>query len=243
MINLKKSLREGKSLIGAIVELVGMDRMQLERSLEKSSKPYDFLMADSQHSPFTEPDLIALCQTADELSMPVVFRIMDTKQIYLIGKYLDLGAVGIEVPQVNTPQTAAEAVEKFYYPPLGIRSIGGNYRAPLGFEDKNEHFAYTDLWNQTGLLMVQVETVRAVMGSQTLARPGIDCLSFGPVDLMHDVHFNPHPQLTTLDDCVRHVVKELEDTNTVVCFRHGKPENRQKYLDLGARILLERPPA
>ncbi len=243
MINLKKRLADGDSLIGAIVSLEGADRMQLERILEKN--PYDFFMADSQHSQFTEPDLVSLCQSATDLSIPVVFRIMDTKQIYLIGKYLDLGAVGIEVPQVNTPDVAAEAVKKFYYPPLGIRSMGGNYRSRLGHEDQdvNDNLAYPDLWNQCGILWLQVESVQAVMVAQSLARQGVDCLSFGPADLTHDMRFNPHPQLKTLDDCVQHVVKELENTGAVVCHRHGKPENRQKYLDMGVRLLLEKPPA
>ncbi len=243
MMNLKKRLRKGDSLIGAFISLDGANRTRLQRILEKN--PYDFFMADSQHSPFAEPDLVSLCQSAGELSMPVVFRIMDTRQIYMIGKYLDLGTVGIEVPQVNTPEVAAEAVEKFYYPPLGIRSIGGNCRSRLGLEgqDLNDNQAYPDLWNQCGILWLQVETVRAVLGAKSLARTGVDCLSFGPVDLMHDVRYNPHPQLKTLDDCVRRVVKELENTGAVVCHRHGKPENRQKYLDMGVRLLLEKPPA
>ena len=77
MINLKKRLHDGDSLIGAIVSLDNPNRTQLERVLEKT--PYDFFLADSQHNPFAEQDLVSVCQAADELSMPVIFRIMDTR--------------------------------------------------------------------------------------------------------------------------------------------------------------------
>lgn len=244
MNNLKKRLQEGDTLIGAATNLQQTGRPDLERILEKNT--YDFLMTDSQHSPFTEPDLVSFCQLAAEFSMPVVFRIMDTKQAYMIGKYLDLGIGGIEVPQVNTPKVAAEAVEKFYYPPLGIRSIGGNFRSQIGMGDfaLNDHLDYTGWWNQSGgLLWIQVETVQAVLGAQALARSGVDCLSFGPADLTHDMRFNSHPKLNTVDDCVRHVIKELENTDTVVCFRNFTPQTRQKYIDMGVKVLLEIPPA
>jgi hypothetical protein len=42
----------------------------------------------------------------------VVFRIRHTRQIYRIGKYFDLGQAGIEIPQVNTPEGACDAVEE-----------------------------------------------------------------------------------------------------------------------------------
>ena len=41
-----------------------------------------------------------------------------------IAKVLDLGADGIIVPQVNTPQQAADAVRFARYPPDGTRGVG-----------------------------------------------------------------------------------------------------------------------
>ena len=203
--------------------------------------PYDFVFVDSQHSPFDENDLVALCEAAGELSLPVVFRVEHTRHAYLAGTILDLGPAGIEVPQVESPSTATEALESFYYPPRGRRSIGGNAR--LGLRDCADPDAYPEWWNQAGVLWLQVESVRAVTSAYSLAMDGVDCLSFGPADLGMDIKHNPHPQLKSVDDCVRHVCQALEGTGTTVCFRNGTPDNRSKYADLGVTVFLERPPA
>jgi len=203
--------------------------------------PYDFLFVDSQHAPFEENDLVALCQAAAELDLPVFFRINHTRNAYLIGNFLDLGPSGIEVPQVETAETAAEAVDSFYYPPLGRRSFGGAAR--LGCAEVPEPEAYTEWWNRTGVLWLQVESVRAATSAYSLALSGVDCLSFGPADLSLDMRQNPHPEMKTVDDCVAHVCRSLEGTDTVVCFRNGTPDTREKYADMGVTVFLERPPA
>ena len=43
-------------------------------------------------------ELVAFCSTAQDLGMPVQFRIKNTRHAYLIGNVLDLGPMAIEVP-------------------------------------------------------------------------------------------------------------------------------------------------
>ena len=107
-----------------------------------------------------------------------------------------------------------------------------------GFADPN---AYPEWWNQAGMLWLQVESVRAVTSAYSLAMDGIDCLSFGPTDLGMDLKHNPHPELESVDDCVRHVCRALQGTGTAVCFRNGTPDTREKYADMGVTVFLERP--
>ena len=89
------------------------------------------------------------------------------------------------------------------------------------------------------MLWIQLESVAAVTSAFNLAKPGVDCLSFGPADLQMDIDHGGHPALQTVDDCVAHAVEELEGTETAVCFRSGDPEHRQRYLDMGVRVILE----
>jgi 2-keto-3-deoxy-L-rhamnonate aldolase RhmA len=204
-----------------------------------ASGPYDFVFVDSQHAPFEENDLVALCDAAAELSLSVMFRLQHTRQAFLAGNMLDLGPTGIEVPQVESPATATEALESFYYPPRGRRSIGGAVRLGLAeFPNPDDYAAW---WNQFGVLWLQVESVRAVIGAYSLAMDGVDCLSFGPADLGMDLQHNPHPKLSSVDDCVRYVCRALEGTGTAVCFRNGTPDTREKYADMGVTVFLEKP--
>jgi 2-dehydro-3-deoxyglucarate aldolase/4-hydroxy-2-oxoheptanedioate aldolase len=176
---------------------------------------------------------------AEECGVPVHFRIKHTRLAYLIGNYLDLGPSGVEVPQVETVETVEEAVRSFYYPPLGMRSVGG--RARCGAARFSDPFAYAEWWNGYGVTWMQVESVQAVTSAYALAREGVDCLSFGPTDLTFDLKFNPHPDLETVDDCIAHVARELQGTGTALSFRNGTPDTRARYADMGVTVFLEGP--
>ena len=52
-------------------------RPQLENILSKDS--YDFLTLDSQHTPYNEEKLASYCTLAEDLGMPVQFRIKNTR--------------------------------------------------------------------------------------------------------------------------------------------------------------------
>ncbi len=235
---LKKRISAGEIIVGVSAS-PDSDGDTLRSIVEADS--YDFLWVDSQHDAFNESNLVRFCKVAAELDMPVQFRIKHTRHTYLIGNILDLGPAGIEVPQVETVETAREAVDNFYYAPEGVRSWGGFHR--LNFHPEDDHREYRRWWGETGVLWMQIESVAAVTAARQLAQPGVDCLSFGPMDLTFSLESHPHHPFKSVDDCVRHICEQLRETETQVCFRNYTPDTRQKYLDMGVTVLLERPQA
>ena len=234
--SLKQRIRRGDTVVG-IGMPVSTERDVFEKILERN--PCDFVFVDSQHAAYCENSLVRYCAMASEFDMPVHFRIKHTRNAYLIGNYLDLGPAGIEVPQVESVETVEEALRSFYYPPLGMRSVGGGAR--LRVADFADPFDYAGWWNEYGVIWMQVESVQAVTSAYALARDGVDCLSFGPTDLTFDLKFNPHPDLKNVDDCIVHVARQLQGTGTALSFRNGTPETRARYADMGVTVFLERP--
>lgn len=234
--SLKERIRRGDIVIGVSAP-VNASRGQLEEILGKDS--YDFLAVDSQHSPYNEERLVAFCGLAAELGVPVQFRIKHTRHAYLIGNILDLGPLGIEVPIVEDEATVDEAIDAFYYPQKGKRSWGGAAR--YGIEGREERLVYADWWNRTGVLCIQMETVRAVTNARRLAKPGVDCLTWGPSDLTFDLEAHPEHPFKSVDDCVRHALRQLEGMEAKISFRSYSPENRSKYIDMGVTVLMESP--
>ncbi len=236
--NLKHRIRSGEITIGAATPITAT-KGRIEDIM--GSSDYAYLMVDSQHSPFDERSLVELCEAADQVDVPVVFRIKHTRHSYLVGNILDLGPAGIEVPQTETEQTVQEALDYFYYPQLGKRSWGG---PPTSWRsDYPDRIEYANFWNDYGVLWLQIESLSAITRAKTFARSGIDCLSWGPADLSFNREANPDHPLQTDDDCIRHVVKLLEGTDTRLCIRSYQPELRNKYLDMGATVLIEIPTA
>lgn len=235
--NLKLRIGAGEQVIGANVGM-SHTREQLKKVVE--SGEYDFLWVDGQHSAFSEDSLVEFCDRADALDADVMFRIKHTFHSYLVGNLLDLGPAGIEVPQVELESTVDEAVDFFYYPQQGMRSWGGGARRKVG-EQGGDRLGYAEWWNNYGVLMMQLESIPAVTAARKLARPGVDCLSFGPNDLMYSIEAHPHHPFRNVDDCVRHVVEQLAGSSTRVCFRNHPASMRQRYVDMGVTVFLESP--
>ncbi|MFQ6030466.1 MAG: aldolase/citrate lyase family protein [Dehalococcoidia bacterium] len=234
--SLKQRIRRGETVIGVSVP-IDADRSQMEDILGKDS--YDFLTLDSQHSPYDEEKLVRYCSLAEDLGIPVQFRIKNTRHAYLIGNILDLGPAAIEVPLVGDESVVDEALAAFYYPQVGKRSWGGAARH--GVRGRDDRLEYADWWNNHGVLCLQMETLNAVTNARQLAKPGVDCLTWGPADLSFDIEAHPQHPLQTVDDCLRHVLQQLAGTEVKVSFRNGTPDQREKYLAMGVTVFMERP--
>lgn len=235
-VGLKAKYRRGERILGVSMPPdVSPERFEAILGADD----YDFVSIDSQHTPFNEERIAAFCEMAAARDVFVQFRIKHTRQAYLIGNYLDLGPCGVEVPQTETMETANEAVESFYYPPLGKRSNGGRFRR--GFAAGGNWEEYLEWWNTYGVLWLQVESVEAVTSGHLLARPGVDALSFGPTDLALSLKAHPNHWLKTVDDCVAYLCKSLAGSGVAVCHRTPDPKLREKYADMGVQVLLESP--
>ena len=234
--SLKQRIRDGEIVVG-VSSPMSVSKSQLEEILSKDT--YGFVSVDSQHSPFNEERLVEFCAIAEELDIPVQLRIKHTHHAYLVGNLLDLGPLGIEVPLVEEESTVIEAVDSFYYPQVGKRSMAGAAR--FGLAGRSDRLEYAEWWNNHGVLCMQMETIDAVTNARKLAMPGVDCLTWGPVDLSFSMDAYPEHWLKTVDDCVRHALKQLEGTNVRISFRNYDSELRNKYIDMGVTVLMERP--
>lgn len=234
--NLKDRIIRGDTVIGVNVAMTST-KSELEGILGKDD--YGFVAVDSQHSAFSEHQLVEFCATAEEVGIPVQFRIKHTRHAYLVGNLADLGPLGIEVPLVEEESVVDEALHWFYFPPMGRRSwIGGS---SYGFARGVERLDYAAYWNRNGYLCMQIESIRAMVNAAALAKPGVTCLTWGPADLSFDLEAHPEHYLKTDDDCVRHVLKQLEGRETKLSYRSYDPGLRNKYLDMGVTVLMESP--
>ena len=234
--NLKQRMKSGEILIGVSVP-INASLNEMESIISKDE--YAFVSTDSQHNAFNEETLVNFCQHASKLGIPVQFRIKHTRETYLIGNILDLGPLGIEVPQVEDIETVKEAVNYFYYPQKGIRSVGGVERYKV--DGRSGRVEYGEWWNNTGILCLQMESLRAVTSVKQLSIEGVDCLTWGPNDLMYDIEAHPKHPLQTIDDCVKHALEQLEGTDIRISFRSYDHKLREKYIDMGVTVLMELP--
>jgi len=208
---LKQSIHDGE-VINIAFASMDMTKDGLEDLLSKGV--CDLVGVDIQHNPYNEERLVAFCEIAADLGVPVQLRIKHPKQAYLVGNYLDLGPLSVVVPLVEDEATVDEAIEAFYYPPVGRRSWGTRWA--YGFNNIQDRLKYAEWWNRNGILTLQLESVKAVTNVRKLAKPGVDMFVFGAMDLSFDLEKHPESPFESVEHCCQHVVEQVSDIDVRV---------------------------
>jgi 2-dehydro-3-deoxyglucarate aldolase len=139
----------------------------------------DFVAIDMEHTTITTDEanrIITGVQSEGVICLP---RPVSHNNDY-IKPMLEAGADGMIIPMVNTCAEVEEQVRLQKFPPLGQRSFGVNRAHGYGFDFKS----YINTWNESSILMVQVESITAVENIQDLVKvAGLDAVMVGPYDI------------------------------------------------------------
>jgi 2-keto-3-deoxy-L-rhamnonate aldolase RhmA len=205
--SLKEKMHTGQRVRSASAP-VDATRSQLQEIIKKAGG-VDIFSLDSQHRPLAdERDLVKFCKLAEELGAGVQLRIAHPKWAYLTGRYADLGVLAVMVPLVEDVETANEAIDNFYYPPLGNRSWGGEFR--FGEKPPTDRLKYAQWWNGNALLGFQIETLRGALNARNIVKPGVDWISWGPGDMAFDIERHSNSPFKNVEEAHAYVIGQLK---------------------------------
>jgi 4-hydroxy-2-oxoheptanedioate aldolase len=193
---------------------------------------FDYVWLDWQHGENTEATLnnaIARFLACDAMALPRV----KWNEPGTINRVLDMGAMGVIVPLVETREEAEAAVRAAYYPPKGRRSAGG---LRLGLiADSDEEYWYNA--NSEIMLVVMVESEAAVGRVREIMKvPGVDVVLIGPGDLMIDVRSRGHgPERH--EALVLEVAKASKETGVAAGYVCASAEVAEKRVAQGFRFI------
>jgi 4-hydroxy-2-oxoheptanedioate aldolase len=141
---------------------------------------FDFVILDREHGPASISEMQNLLRAAQCADILPVVRVPDSREIS-IDKALDIGAVGIQVPNVETAEQARNIVRAAKYAPEGYRGVCRFVRAAeYSNIERSEYFRQA---NET-LIIVQVEGLRGIKNLEGILEvEGIDVVFIGPYDL------------------------------------------------------------
>jgi 2-keto-3-deoxy-L-rhamnonate aldolase RhmA len=205
--SLKEKMHRGQQIKMASAS-VDSTRSQLEAIIKKQGQ-VELFSLDGQHRPLPdERELVKFCKMAEELGAGVQLRIPHVKFAHLTGRFADLGVMAVMVPLVEDVATADEAINNFYYPPIGNRSWGGEFR----YKEKppTDRLQYSQWWNSNGLLGFQIETLRAAFNARNIVKPGVDWISWGPGDMAFDLERHSNSPFKTIEEVHAFVIQQLK---------------------------------
>src|SRR5688572_21461059 len=161
----KLKLQEGKQVVGGTVSSSDPDIY-----CAMAGAGFDFLWIEMQHSPLSYSEvarMIWACRGAP--AMPFI-RVPDATEGD-IQKAVDMGAVGIIIPMVESLEKVKAAIKFAKYPPLGARSQGGGQYGSLWGSD------YRKIANDNIMIVAMIESPAGVaIAEQIAALPGVDAV-------------------------------------------------------------------
>jgi 4-hydroxy-2-oxoheptanedioate aldolase len=171
---------------------------------------FDWLGVDLQHSETNLAGIQGMFQAVSTTSAMPFTRVAGNDSI-LIQRVLDLGAYGVIVPYVQTPEEAEAAVRAARYPPRGVRSWGPIRGVLYGGTD------YFDHANEETVLLVMLETRQAVEQARAiLSVPGVDGCFVGPNDLGISYGERPERGVSAgVEEAIQEVLAAARETGTV----------------------------
>lgn len=174
--NLKKRLHAGEVVVGPFVIIPSVP---LVDTLGYAGM--DFCIIDTEHGPISQESATDLVISAQGTGVAPIIRIGDNDE-RLILRALDIGADGVQVPQINNIDDAKKVIHAAKYSPMGQRGMSVFTRA--GDYYVNEGVDHTDKQNAETMVVVHIEGQRGLNNlDEIMTVEGIDVLFLGPYDI------------------------------------------------------------
>ncbi len=227
---LKKELREGKKAVGtfirindpAIVEVIGM-------------AGFDFIVIDNEHTAMSKESMINLIRAAELSGVTAVVRVRENSAAEIL-QALDAGALGVQVPQVDTYEEARAIVDRVKYAPIGARGFAASQRsAGYGTLGAKE---YSELSNKNTMIVSYCETLKGYENlDEILTIDELDVIFIGPNDLSQAfgvIGETNHPKvLEAIDD----IISKVRKAGKAVGIIAGNAEQAKMWFDKGAQFI------
>lgn len=189
----KQKLAAGKQVVGGTVSSSDPD---IYCAMARAG--FDFTWIEMQHSALTFSEVQRMLGNCKGSPAIPFIRVPDATEGD-IQKAVDVGALGIIVPMVDTVEKAQNAVKFAKYPPIGRRSLGGGqYRALYGDD-------YREIANDNLVIVAMIENPAGAAIADKIANvPGIDVVFVASTDLMSFSGYKQkQPQYEKMVDRVR----------------------------------------
>lgn len=225
---MKAKLQAGEIVLGSALPVAS----PLMAGTICSANP-DFIWIDTEHAPFGTESLDVIPSLIRMRGVAPMIRVAWNDPA-LIKKAYDVGAVAVMVPQVNTAEEAAKAVEYARYPPLGQRGISPSWPAIVGL-DRSEVICSA---NEETVLVLQLESQEAYDNlDEILKVKGFDVLLVGPMDMSASVGKITDMGCKEVQEIMKDVPKRLEGTGIVAGTTLVDVKEVQEKLSWGYRLM------
>ena len=195
---IKKILKNGGNVIGTFVKMNDPASVEILGLVG-----FDFIVVDNEHVAMNKDDMFNLIRSADVTGIVPIIRVRENIPVEIL-QALDAGALGVQVPNVDTKNDVCNVVKSAKYAPIGNRGFSpSNRSAGYGTIDKQQ---FVKQANDNTLVVCHCESVTSINNlDEILLEEELDVVFIGPMDLSQSLGIigqANHPKLLESVDVI-----------------------------------------
>ncbi len=226
---LKTTLKDGQVVLGPFVNLASPALIEIA-----AFAGFDFVILDTEHAPLDVSTCEDLCRVADSVGISPIVRVRENNGPQIL-RALDVGAAGVQVPQICSMADAQAVVHAGKYAPLGMRGLSPYTRASWYSAHGTK---VTDRLNELSMLLVHVEGVDGLNNlDDILSVEGLDVIFLGPYDLSQSLGIPGEVTDSRVVDRMREASSRIRDAGLAVGTFADDPDAAKRWIDAGVQYV------
>ena len=196
---------------------------------------FDFVIIDAEHGPISMENAQNMIRAAETTNITSIIRVANNDES-LILRALDIGAQGVEIPQINCKSDALRAVKSVKYSPQGERGVCRYIRAAnYSSMDKFKYFKYA---NKETMIIAHIEGIEGINNlDEILLVSGIDVIFIGPYDLSQSLGVTGEVNHPLVIEKMKEVVLKCKQNKVAVGTFADDVETAKFWISLGVQYM------
>ena len=228
--HLKKTLQDGKVVFGPFMKFTDPAAVEI-----MGFAGFDFVIIDAEHGPISMENAQNMIRAAESVNITPIIRVGNNEESFIL-RALDIGAQGIEIPQINSKPDAVRAVKSVKYSPKGERGVCRYVRAAN--YSSMDKFKYFESVNKETIIIVHIEGVEGINNLDgILSVSGIDVIFIGPYDLSQSLGIPGQVNNSLVVEKMKEVVLKCKQNKVAVGTFADDVETAKFWVSLGVQYM------
>jgi 4-hydroxy-2-oxoheptanedioate aldolase len=223
---LRQRLRAGEFVLGTFLELPSPALVEI-----LGLSGFDFVIIDREHGSIDLHETENLIRAAQCTGIAPIVRVAENHPV-LVRQPLDMGAAGVQVPQIGSQESALQVVKSALFAPEGERGLqpfvrGASYRA-------TDPATFMANANRDSVLVVHIEGESGASNLEAILQvERIDVIFIGPYDLSQSLGLPGQVNHPRVENRVSEIAALARGAGKCVGMFCDNPANVVKWRSMG----------
>ncbi len=232
---LKEKLINGEVVIGPFLKIVDPAIVEIA-----GKAGFDFVLIDTEHGPISIESAQNMIRAAEVVNITPIIRVLENDEGKIL-RALDIGAHGVEVPQINSKKQATNLRKAAKFSPQGERGVCCYVRSAdysqinSSNELKRNYFKNA---NKETLIIAHIEGLDGIKNiDEILEEDVIDVLFLGPYDLSQSLGIPGEVSDIKVEKKMKEIIEKASNKNKIIGTFVDNAEDARKWIAAGVQFI------